>query len=1300
MLNFTRRFATEVVILVLLTTTFASSAEVVQIWKGRAPIGEGKFEKSDTQITVHRAAKDSGAAIVICPGGGYGGLVTGAEGHGIAKWLNGHGITGVVLEYRLPKGRPFVPLLDAQRAIRTVRANAKEWNIDPSQVGIIGFSAGGHLASTAATHFDDGDPRAKELVDRESCRPDFAILVYPVVTMGDETHGGSRRNLLGPDPSPKLIELFSNEKQVTKNTPPMFLAHALDDRPVPPENSKALFEALQAMKVPSQYLELPSGGHGLNGYKGPMWDAWQKQSLAWLDELKLDDDATTRLNGQTFTLPAGFTIEQVASPPLVNRPISADFDEQGRLYVTDVSGTNENVKIQVEKKPHRIVRLEDTNGDGKFDKSIVYADRLAFPEGACWLDGSLYVCAPPEIWKFTDTTNDGRADKRDVWFNGKTITHCANDLHGPYVGPDGWLYWCKGAFATQTYERPGRDPLVTRAAHIFRRRPEGGPIESVMTGGMDNPVDVVFTPGGERIFTTTFLVHPGNGVRDGLIHAVYGGVYGKEQGALDGHPRTGELMPILAHLGAAAPCGLARLESDQLGTDYKNNVLACSFNMHKITRHVLTKEGATFHSDFTDFLVSDNVDFHPTDVFEDADGSVLVVTTGGWYKLCCPTSQLAKPDILGAIYRVRRKDSHKVDDPRGRSIKWSMRTSEQLAETLNDERPAVARRAMQLLAKHNKPAVTPLSQVIQKSNDPNHRRQAVWAMTWIKDAAARSAVRTALTDKNETVRQAALHSISVWQDKAAEPLLARLLSRGQAHNRRAAAEAIGRIGTSASVSKIFEAVEDCDNRPLEHSLIYAAMEIGDAKAIREQLASANNSRVRRAAMIALDQMPGGDLPSNEVIPYLTSDDPILHETAWWIVDHHPQWAGEMADYFQSVLRQKLNDEDAAQLTNRLARFAGAEAIQKVMAERMQHDATPTAVRLAILNAMAASRQKPIPPAWTSPLLAQLSSDAPNVLAAAVSAVKTLTDAKPDESFTKRLQQLASETQRSADVRLQAMLSLPAGSRNLDAATLNFVCGQMNLDQSVVLRSLAVDVVTSTPLGAEQLQTVAGVIPTTGAMELQRLMAMFAKLKDAKVGLRLVAALDACPAATSLFPDKLKEQLSGFGLATLERAQPLLARIEKENRDKLARVETILALMAKADARNGHQVFKSSKASCLACHRRGYIGNNIGPDLNRIGSVRTERDLLESILFPSLTFVRSYEPVSIITSDGKIHSGTIRDENREELTLQLDAQKSVRIPIDEIDERQQGTVSIMPAGLEKQLSPQDLADLVKFLREGR
>src|SRR5262245_3045180 len=236
-----------------------------------------------------------------------------------------------------------------------------------------------------------------------------------------------------------------------------------------------------------------------------------------------------------FRLPPGFTIERVAGPPLVDRPIVADFDDEGRLYVADSSGSNERVEKQLADRPHRIVRLEDKNGDGRFDTSVVFADRMMLPEGAMWLDGSLYVAAPPSIWKLTDTDGDGVADRREEWFEGKTLTGCANDLHGPYRGPDGSIYWPKGALAQQPSERLGGSSFRTRAAHIFRRRPGSAFVEPVMTGGMDNPVDVAFTATGERILTTTFVEHPQLGRRDAVLHAVYGGVFGKLHAVLDDH---------------------------------------------------------------------------------------------------------------------------------------------------------------------------------------------------------------------------------------------------------------------------------------------------------------------------------------------------------------------------------------------------------------------------------------------------------------------------------------------------------------------------------------------------------------------------------------------------------------------------------------------------------------------------------------------------------------------------------------------------------------------------------------------
>jgi acetyl esterase/lipase len=256
-----------------------AAPETIKLWpEGKAPLGSGAFEDANATLTIFHPEKANGTAIVICPGGGYG-RVVGGEGAPIAQWLNTHGITGVVLNYRLPQGNPHRPLSDVQQALRFTRSKAPDWKLKSDRIGVIGFSAGGHLAAMAATKFNLKDDQ------QGSSRPDFAILVYPVITMGPGTHNGSRNNLLGPNPSDELIRLYSSELQVTARTPPTFLTHADDDRVVIPANSQKFRDALFAKKIPATYQKLPSGGHGLNGYQGPMWDAWQTQSMQWLTGL-------------------------------------------------------------------------------------------------------------------------------------------------------------------------------------------------------------------------------------------------------------------------------------------------------------------------------------------------------------------------------------------------------------------------------------------------------------------------------------------------------------------------------------------------------------------------------------------------------------------------------------------------------------------------------------------------------------------------------------------------------------------------------------------------------------------------------------------------------------------------------------------------------------------------------------------------------------------------------------------------------------------------------------------------------
>ena len=261
--------------------------KVVRLWTDDAPGALGKEPADIPTLTVYDPpeGKANGAAVVVCPGGGYGGLAD-HEGKPIAEWLNTLGVTGYVLKYRLgPRYHHPVMLHDVARAIRTVRANAADWHLDPNRIGVIGFSAGGHLASTAATHFDAGDPNAADTVDRVSSRPDVAMLIYPVITMTDPfTHGGSRHNLLGDNPPPDLVELLSNEKQVTAKTPPTFLVHSSDDAVVPCENSLLFALACRRAGVPVELHVFEHGPHGFGlGGNDPMLSTWPAACGRWLE---------------------------------------------------------------------------------------------------------------------------------------------------------------------------------------------------------------------------------------------------------------------------------------------------------------------------------------------------------------------------------------------------------------------------------------------------------------------------------------------------------------------------------------------------------------------------------------------------------------------------------------------------------------------------------------------------------------------------------------------------------------------------------------------------------------------------------------------------------------------------------------------------------------------------------------------------------------------------------------------------------------------------------------------------------
>lgn len=1060
--------------------------------------------------------------------------------------------------------------------------------------------------------------------------------------------------------------------------------------------------------------------------------------------------ATFRFGELPITVPDGFVVERIAGPPLVDRPVTVAFDADGRLYVAESSGSNAKLVEQQADPRHRILRLDDTDGDGVYDRRTVFAEGLMMLQGTLWHRGSLYVSAAPEILRLTDTDGDGVADERVVWHDGTTLTGCGNDLHGPALGRDGRIYFTKGAFAEQTHDLVGRAGWKTRASHVFRARPDRSDLEVVLTGGMDNPVDVAFTTAGERLLSATFLQHPAAGRRDGVVHAIYGGVYGKQHGVLAGHERTGDLMPVLVHLGGAAACGLHVHSGFGLGAEFRDNAFVCAFNLRGVSRHVLVPEGASYVARDEPFLTADSADFHPTDVVEDADGSLVVVDTGGWYKLCCPTSQLEKPAVLGAIYRVRRADAVGPTDPRGRAIDWAGLDAAGLARLLADPRPAVVERATEGLVRLGAGAVGPVAALLDAARSPGRdaRLAAVWALARVDGPTALTAARGALADPDAEVRRAAAHVAALVPDAAATVALAGLLRDPDAGVARVAAEALGRIGGEQAVGAVLAACPRAGDRALEHAFTYALIEAGLPEPLLAALDDAD-ARVRRAALVALDQMPLRHpiMPPPErervrraVVAACRDDDAALRDAGLWLMSEHPEWAdalaGEVAGIVARIAAARAANPpraaEAEQITDRLARIAVSPAIAGAVAAACsgQDDAGAETAGLhaAALDVMDRARPKEVPDAWVDALAALLPTSARPAVAAdrggdagALAAADAVTALGPTLRTLAGMSLSKAQRQRlepallgiAGDVTLPpAMVTLALRVVGPVAALPDGVVARLVTvlrggagddaamhDASPLDRAAAAAVLAATPLSPAALEAVAGTFDALPGADVGVVLPVVTGHGGAPL-VRAVTALAAAPRPEAVPRDLLERAVAALPEAHAAAGRALLTRVDAARAGEREAYERLAATLPIGDAARGHAVFLSNKAACTTCHAIGYSGGRIGPDLSKIGTIRTPRDLLEAIVLPSAAFVRSYEPVVVLTSDGRAFSGVIREENDAEVVLQTSATATERIPRDAIESLEAGTVSLMPKGYDTLLSPQELADLVAFLARAK
>ena len=391
-------------------------------------------------------------------------------------------------------------------------------------------------------------------------------------------------------------------------------------------------------------------------------------------------------------VPPGFTVELAAAAPLVTHPTLGCLDEAGNLYVCNNAGvnlTNEELEAQL---PNEIYRLSDQDGDGRFDQRTVFADKMTFPMGGAWHDGALYVASPPNIWRLRDTDGDGIADERKAIVQEFGYNGNAASIHGCFFGPDGRLYWTDGYHGHEFRDEDGNIVSKREGSYIFSCHTDGSDIRIHCGGGMDNPVEIDFTDGGDMIGTVNIMQHRPR--VDALVHWLHGGAYPHRDKVLAELKTTGPRLGWVHPFGHVAVSGMTRYRSGTIDHRWKDNYFTTFFNSGKVVRVELEPSGSTFQAIQHEFLSCDDAEFHPTDVIEDADGSLLVIDTGGWFYRGCPTSQFAKPEMLGAIYRVRRSGMTTLVDPRGDRIDFNAEPDANLMRLLHDTRRVVRERTM------------------------------------------------------------------------------------------------------------------------------------------------------------------------------------------------------------------------------------------------------------------------------------------------------------------------------------------------------------------------------------------------------------------------------------------------------------------------------------------------------------------------------------------------------------------------------------------------------------------------------
>ncbi|WP_236974336.1 PVC-type heme-binding CxxCH protein [Membranihabitans maritimus] len=1001
--------------------------------------------------------------------------------------------------------------------------------------------------------------------------------------------------------------------------------------------------------------------------------------------------STKELEG--LEVPDGFTIERIVTDDLIEYPMFGSFDDRGDLFVFESTGTNDmGTEKMLEEPSYQIRKLSDADGDGIFDSSIVFAEQLPFPMGGEFINGSLYVAAAPDLLKLTDTDGDGKADTREVILTGWKLHHNGAILSGPFMGKDGWLYLADARRGFDITNKEGKQ-MKGKGTRIWRCKPDGSELEWLSGGGFDNSIEIVFMPTGESIGTMTYFTDPRDGQRDALMHWIEGGVYPKDHPSIreDNLPRTGPLMPTMTKMARVAPSGLMRYESGVWGKEFQGNIFSAEFNTGRIMRYKVVTDSATYSTEESVFISANGNDVHPTDVMEDADGSLLVMVTGGWFIEGCPLSRVAKPEVRGGIYRIKKNDSgsSRRNKSWGNDLDIASMNPSEIFDVLSRSKFKISGRAFEELIKRGTASLTVLEKTLQDEREKN-RIDAVFALYRIGGEEAIGLIRTALEDPSDAVRTAAVRCLGLQKDTTSVNLIEGCLKVNSMALMRQAATALGQIGSPGSIDILLSSLDQPIDRFTEHSIRYALYKIGEVERLKHALKE-NTGASGRGALLVLDQIEEYTLTSNDVLPFLKSNNPKDRNLAIWLAANHPEWENMIGRFITGLMKSgDWNDSIREHTKPLFLTFSESTLLQKLIGQMLS--GTTSGDQEFALQVIYESNLNKLPKGWSDQLHLILNSQ--NRESRYI--VLDLIESRGWGQFVDELTLIVNNEKLGNELRLKAMRARLRTDDVLSEGEGEYLIGLLDATNESVDRQEAAQLLSQSLLSRRQLIEIAeNEITNADLFLLPKLIQVFKGYSDKNVGRAMVKGLgEVKDGLDNVSLHDIESVLSEYPEVVKEMAKPLMSKIRTLHAERLLRLDELDSSLKKGDVGRGRKLFYG-KAICSSCHAIGGDGSDFGPDLSNIGEIRSRHDILEALVYPSASFAREYDTYEVKTSDNT-YQGIIKDQTEQFLLLKIGPNSEVRIPQNEIISIETKSVSLMPPGLEKQLTIGELSDLMAFL----